>query len=204
MCFHGMERKMKNIFNILASAAGIYSILIFIRIIITWFSQGVPSKPVEFLSRLTDPYLNWWRKILKLRIGVLDLSPLAGIAALSILQRMLYYLAGEGRVSLGIFLAMILVSAWSIIGFILGFCTLLLVIRFIGYITNRNMYSHFWRLIDTITQPILYRLNRIIFGNRIPEFKKGILLSALLLGVVWIGGGFIIPYIARFLSKLPV
>jgi len=196
---------MNSIFGILASIAGFYSILIFIRIVVTWFSAGFPSsKPIELLGRITDPYLNWWRNRLNFRLGVIDLSPLFGIAALSVIQRILHSLAASGRVSIGVILAIILVSLWSIIAFILGFCFFIIILRLIGYLTNRNPYSHFWRIIDTISQPLLYRLTRIMFGDKIIGYIKGLLCSALLLGVIWIGGGFVVPLIAAFLKALPL
>ena len=200
-----MEEIMSTVFFVLAAAVGFYSILIFIRIILSWFSSlAVPSKPVQILSLITDPYLNWWRGKLNLRIGILDLSPIAGIVALSILQNILNSLAYSGRITIGFLLSVLLMSVWRIFSFILGFCFFLLILRLIAYLTNRNMYSHFWKVIDSITQPILYRLNRIMFGDKIPGYLKGIIFSSLLLGAIWIGGGFIIPRLAILLSNLPL
>lgn len=195
---------MDTVFRLLASAASFYSILIFIRIILTWFSMGVPSKPVEILSRITDPYLNWWRRRLNLRLGILDLSPIVGITALFIIQRIFSLISVSGRISIGVILSIVLGSIWSIAAFILGFCFILFLFRLIAFITRRDVYrSFFWRTIDTITQPVLYKLNRIIFGNRIPGYLQGILFPMLLLGAAWIGGGFLIPRLAQLLTRLP-
>ena len=199
-----MEEIMSLIFGILAGAAGIYSLLLFIRIILSWFG-GIPSsRPVDLLVRITDPYLDWWRSHLNLRIGFLDFSAVAAIIAVSIAQNIFGSIANSGVLKLGNILAIILLSIWSVIFFILGFCLVILILRLIGYLTNRNIYSPFWRVIDSISQPLLYRLNRIIFGNRIAGYLKGILLSSLLLAALMAGGYIAVPALAVLISKLPV
>jgi len=194
---------MQFIFGVLASIAGVYSLLIFIRIIISWFSGASGGKPVGLLVRVTDPYLNWWRRKLNLRLGIIDLSPIVGIAALSMIQNILHLLSRSERFSVGNILALIIISCWSIVSFILGFCFLLILLRLIAYMTNRDIYGTFWRVVDEISQPIVYRLNRILYGNRIPQYIKGIVTSMILLGVIWIGGKIFIPVLARLISNLP-
>ena len=194
---------MQFIFNIIASVAGIYSLLIFIRIIISWFGGAVTGKPVNFLIRVTDPYLDWWRSKLNLRLGFVDLSPIAAIAALSLIQSIFYTFARFDRITMGSIIAIVLLSAWSVVSFLLGFCLLIIILRLIAYLTNRDVYSSFWRVIDSISQPLLYRTNRLIFGRRIPGYIKGIITSLLVLAVMMIGGGYLVPLLAKLFSKLP-
>ena len=66
----------------------VYAVLIFIRILLSWFRLPY-SRPlnalVEFVTEVTDPYLNLWRRILPMvRIGpgALDLSPMIGTIVL--------------------------------------------------------------------------------------------------------------------------
>ena len=191
------------IFSLLAAATGVYSILILIRIVISWFGGTVTGKPVDLLTRITDPYLDWWRRVLNLRLGFLDLSPIVAVAVLSLFQRILYSLAGFDRVTVGNILSTVLLSIWSVVSFLLCFCIFVIILRIIAFLTNRNIYSPFWRAIDTISQPVLYRINRIFFGMRIPGFLKGAFVSLIALFALFIVGGFIIPPLARLLSKLP-
>jgi YggT family protein len=209
MCSGSMEEIMRLIINILASAVSLYSILIFVRIIISWFvrtefDRTEDSKPVEILSRITDPYLDWWRKTLNLRLGFLDISPLAGIAALSVLRSILYAISRYEKISIGSVLALILLSTWSIVSFILGFCIIVLILRIFAFVTNRDIYTPFWRLVESITQPLLYKTNRLIFGDKIESYLKGIIISTLILIAIWIAGGFITPLLANLLFKLPL
>jgi YggT family protein len=199
-----MEGLMRIIFGFLAACASIYSILIVLRFIISWFGGAYNVKPVQLLNRVTDPYLDWWRARLNLRLGIMDLSPVAAIAALSVLQNVLFSLSRFDRITIGAICGIVLMSLWSVISFILIFCIIILIIRIFAYMTNRNIYSPFWKVIDSISQPLLYRTNRIVFGKKIPNYLKGIIISTLAIAAVWLAGGFLVPVFARLLAALPI
>jgi len=179
---------MRIIMGLLATLIGLYSLLIIVRIILTWFSNIQYGKAVQILSAITDPYLDWWRRNFRLKAGVLDLSPIAALAFLSIMQTVCSAISNQGRVSLGIILAVCLSAVWSAVSFIVGFSFFVLVLRFIAFICNSNMYSTFWRIIDSIARPLMYRINRIIFGRRLVNFTTGIIVSIVALAIIWIMG----------------
>lgn len=195
---------MQLIFGALATVVSIYSLLILIRIILSWFGNSVYGRPVDILNRITDPYLDWWRKKLNLRVGILDLSAVAGIVALSVLQNIFYRISLFGSISLGIILAVIITAAWSVVSFILGFFIIVLIIRLIGYLINANTFSSFWQIVDSISQPVLYKLNRIMFGKRISNYLTGIILSIIVLAVLLTGGNIFVPRLAGLVSNIPV
>jgi YggT family protein len=200
-----MEGKMliiQIIFGILSTLLGIYSLLIIIRIILTWFGGVQFGRPVEILARITDPYLNWWQQRLNLRVGYLDLSPIVAMAVLSIAQTACSLIARSGRISIGILLAICLSALWSAGSFILGFCIVVLVLRLIAYLINADMFGVFWRIIDSISRPIQYRLSRIIFNRRIVRFTTSIITSILVLTALWIIGGIVVGRIADILFRL--
>ncbi len=69
----------------------IYIVIIFIRILMSWFTRIPYNRYLDaflkFVSEVTDPYLNIFRRILPMvRIGpgALDLSPIVAILVLSI------------------------------------------------------------------------------------------------------------------------
>ena len=193
---------MQIIFGILTGLLGLYSLLIIIRIILTWFSGGQFGRPVEILARITDPYLDWWRRRLNLRAGYLDLSPIVAMAALSVAQTICSAIAQTGRITLGLLLVVCLSALWSAVSFLLGFCIVVLILRLIAYVINADMFGIFWRVIDSISRPLLYRVSRIIFGRRIVHFTTGIIISILVLTVLWIGGSVAIQLVSRFLFAL--
>jgi len=197
-----MEGTMQIVFGILAGLLGLYFLLIIIRIFLTWFSGAEFGRPVEILARITDPYLDWWRRRLNLRAGYLDLSPIAAMAALSVAQTICSAIAQTGRITLGLMLVVCLSALWSAVSFILGFCIVVLVLRLIAYIINANMFGTFWRVIDSISNPLMYRINRIIFRNRLVHFTTSIIVSILVLTVLWIGGSIAIQFVSRILFVL--
>jgi YggT family protein len=69
----------------------IYIVLIFIRILMSWFTR-IPynrylDAVLKFVREVTDPYLNLFRRIIppiRMGPGALDLSPIVGVLVLSI------------------------------------------------------------------------------------------------------------------------
>jgi YggT family protein len=196
--------------NILGGAASLYMIVIFVRVMLTWFSGANYGKPVEFLRRITDPYLDWFRGFKVFRAGNLDLSPIAALAVLSIAGNIFATLGRYGTITLGLILAMIVSALWSAVSFILIFFLIVLVLRFIAYLTRQNVYgSHgalgaFWRIVDTLSQPIIYRINRIIFRNRLVRYNTGLLTSIAALAALRIGLEILVRLGIGLLSRLPV
>ena len=190
--------------GIASSLLGFYSLLIMIRILLTWFGSTRYSRPVQLLARVTDPYLNWWRQNFNLRAGILDLSPIAAMAALSVAQTICSSIARQGRISLGSILAICLTAVWSAVAFILGFCIVILVLRLIAYWLNSNMFSPFWQVVDSISRPLLYRINRIIFGKKIVSYMTGIIASIAVLGAIWVAGGIAAKLLFGLLIKSPL
>lgn len=66
-----------------------YTVLLFVRIIISWFPQWQAHHLVRFVSFYTDPYLNLFRRLLPPLGGVLDISPILGFFVLRILEMIL-------------------------------------------------------------------------------------------------------------------
>jgi YggT family protein len=189
--------------RILSGLINIYMMVILIRVMLTWFSGLNDTGLAGLLSRVTDPYLNWFRRFSVLRIGYLDLSPIAAMAVLSLVNRMLTIITISGRISLGIILALILSAVWSAASFLLGFCAIIIGLRIIAYLTNRNIHGFFWNIIETISRPILYRINRIIFPGRMVRYLTGLIVSLAVLGGAFLIGGKLISLAAGLLIALP-
>jgi YggT family protein len=190
--------------NILSGITSLYMFLIFIRILLTWFSGANYGKPYELLSGITDPYLNWFRRFSALRVASLDISPIAALAVLSVVNNIFTTLAHYGRISLGIILALCLSALWSAASFILGFFIVIVVLRLIAYLSNRNTYSTIWRIIDILSQPVLYRISRIIFQDRLVNYLARIITSIAVLLVLRIGLGILLRLVMNLLIRLPV
>jgi YggT family protein len=178
-------------------------LLIFLRILFSWFSGMSYGEPEKIIKRATDPYLNWFRRFSFLQVGFIDLSPIAAMAVLSFITSVFFTLGRYGSITLGIILGMILSSLWSVLSFVLGFFIIILGLRLFAYLTNRNIYGAFWRIIDTISQPLLYRINRIIFRRRLTNYLTGLILSLAVFLVLLAGMRFLVAWISLLLFRLP-
>jgi YggT family protein len=71
----------------------LYSSLLIIRVLLTWFpSIEWSNQPFAALSQISDPYLNLFRSIIP-PLGGMDFSPILAFLALNIVRDLLRYLA---------------------------------------------------------------------------------------------------------------
>jgi YggT family protein len=82
--------------NYVSTLILVYTILIFIRILLTWIPR-VPynrflAAAIGFVTDVVDPYLNLFRRFLppvRIGPGALDLSPIVGLVVLQIVGGLL-------------------------------------------------------------------------------------------------------------------
>ena len=87
------------IFQTLSAFLNIYLVLIFVRILLSWFQSAEWALSVmSFLSPITDPYLNIFRSVIP-PLGGIDFSAILAIVALQFVSRAvnsLYYSSMTG------------------------------------------------------------------------------------------------------------
>jgi YggT family protein len=171
---------------------------------LTWFSGISFGKAGEVLCAITDPYLGWFRK-LRLQVGgFLDLSPIAAMAVLSVLNNVFMRLASFGFISVGVILSLLLGALWFAVSFVFGFIAVILGLRLFAFLTNRNIFSPFWRVVDAISSPVIYKTSKVFFPARNVDFKIEIIAALAAFGGVWLFGGIIIRFVSSILAHLPV
>ncbi len=80
---------LATILQILAQTLEIYSLVLVVRVLLSWFPNLDWSNPVlTSVSSITDPYLNAFRGIIP-PIGGLDLSAILAFIALSLIEQLL-------------------------------------------------------------------------------------------------------------------
>jgi len=194
---------MPQLFGFLGSVISIYMMIVFLRIILTWFSWMGRSRLHDVLAKVTDPYLNWFRRF-PLRIGFIDLSPIVALAVLSFVNRLFMTFAQHQAISIGIILMMIVQMAWGVVSFILIFLIIIFGLRIAAYLARFNMHNPFWRIVEAIYQPVSYKINRMLFKNRIMSFTNSCLISIACLGIVFLGLRFIVLLLSNALAGLPI
>lgn len=191
------------ILRVLAAAASLYMLLIMARIILTWFPTALEGRPLALLSSATDPYLNLFRGIPFLSSGAMDFSPIAALAVLSVLTQILSTAAAYGRITLGIVLALVLRAGWSIFAFLFGFLGLAMAARLVAYLARWNSLHPVWRVVDALINPVMFRLNRAIYRDRIVNFRQGLLTGIIILFGLRILGGILVGFLSGLLVRLP-
>lgn len=192
------------VLRLAAAAASLYMLLLMARIILTWFPSALEGRPLHLLSSVTDPYLDLFRGIPWLSTGSMDFSPLAALAVLSVLTQILSTAAAYGRISLGIVLALVLRAGWSIFAFFFGFLGLAMAARLVAYMAKWNSLHPVWRVVDALINPVMFRLNRAIYRDRIVNFRQGLLTGIVVLFGLRILGGILTGLLAGLLIRLPI
>jgi len=80
---------LSQLLSVLASTLEIYSLILLVRALLTWFPNLDWGNPVlSTVSSITDPYLNAFRGLIP-PLGGLDLSAILAFLALSLVQQLL-------------------------------------------------------------------------------------------------------------------
>lgn len=83
--YHKNNPSMYLLINTLNTFITIYSSLLIIRVLLTWFPQvNWYNQPFAALSQISDPYLNLFRSIIP-PLGGIDFSPMVAILLLQFL-----------------------------------------------------------------------------------------------------------------------
>jgi YggT family protein len=64
----------------------IYTIMLFVKVIGSWFPNFQGSTIMRFVSHYTEPYLKIFRKLIPPIGGVIDLSPLLAFFSLKLIE----------------------------------------------------------------------------------------------------------------------
>ncbi len=187
-----------------STAVSIYMLLIFFRIILTWFGQAPTGRLVEIISRITDPYLNVFRGVGVFGGLPVDFSPVLALITLSILNNIITRIAFAAQITLGIVLAEVLGALWAAASFIVFLFLVFGVIRLVGFMFHVNTAGRFWITLDRLLQPLAYRLVSKVSRGRSTSYQNALLLYAGVLVLVLLLGSFLISSLVNVLAQLPV
>jgi YggT family protein len=194
---------LSSIARILAALVIVYVFLCSARVLMTWIPGLDTGKAGELLARATDPYLRWFRRFKILRSGAFDFSPIAALAVLAVLNDLLTNIVYSGTITVGLVLALVLSAAWSAVGFILSFFAVCAAARMIAYVMRWNSLHPFWVVIDSIINPVLFKINRFIYRSKFVNYIQGLITGFAVLLVLRLGGGLLVSLASRSLERLP-
>tara|TARA_B100000700_G_scaffold313496_1_gene398613 strand:+ start:2117 stop:2410 length:294 start_codon:yes stop_codon:yes gene_type:complete len=80
---------LSTLLQILVQTLEIYSLILIVRVLLTWFPNLDWSNPIlSTVASITDPYLNAFRGLIP-PIGGLDISPILAFIVINIMQKLL-------------------------------------------------------------------------------------------------------------------
>lgn len=181
----------------------IYMILLFIRIMLTWFQGPSLGRPVEILKSITDPYLNYFRRFKFLQIGRMDFSPILGFMLIGIVQNIVQTIMTYGKITVGVIFAMIIASVWSAMSFFLLIIFLITAVRAVMYLVGANAYGRVAQSLDRMAEPLSDWVRKLLFKGKFMAPNRMMLITSLSFLVVLILGNLLIQVITGYLAGLP-
>ena len=181
-----------------------YLFILSLRIVLGWFAPRALGRAWDLLAGATDPYLELFGRIRFLRGNLFDFSPIAAILALVVVLDLVNQLLYYGRITLGFFLASVFSAAWSGARFILLLFLIVGVLRTIPLLLRTSGGSTVWKVVDTIMQPIVAWVTKLLRLGRGSGYTQHLLLTIGLLLVAWLLGEAVVHYIVFAFQMLPI
>lgn len=195
---------MSPIFRFISAVLSVYMLLLFIRILLSWFSGSMrEGAAINLLHKVTDPYLGWFRRFKFLQAGRIDFSPIAAIITLVIVLNIINTLAVYGKITVGIILALVVSAIGSAFFFIVGFMLIVIVIRAISAVVGAGSSHPIWQTLDTITTPIVAFVHKTFFKSREFTLQMGLTVTAVVLAIAFFLGRFLLNWFVNILSQIP-
>ena len=182
----------------LARLLNVYSILIWVRIILSWIFPN-PSRQnwIYWIGRIVDPYLKAFQNKTSV-IGRLDFSPILAVGTLYVVESILQYYGYYGTITLSMFLYVFLAAFWNY-GLSIYFWILFFALVF-KTIASFSRSPQMWGMADGIgsaARPVTDFV-RSFAKNRILSERTVNLISLALVLIVW----FIVKYLVGWLGTL--
>lgn len=189
--------------RILGAATSLYMLLVAIRVFMSWAPGLTIGKAGNLLSSIVDPYLGLFSRMSLFRTERFDFSPIAALAVLSVANNMFSTLALTGKVTFGFFLSLILGAGWSAVSFVFSFVAVCALIRIVVFLARWNSLHPVWVVLDAILNPLLCRINKIIYRNRAVDYLQGLITGFLVLILFRAAGGALVRLLSSLLISLP-
>ena len=194
-----MNQIVTSIFSVITILISLYLLIIFIRILSTWF-RGVSFPLVDVLAKITDPYLNLFRRFKFLRLQNMDLSPLIAVLLLWFALALSGDIASSREIYFGRILEILINLLGSVIIFLFAIFAILAAIRLMGILLKASTVQPIWFTLDHMLQPILYPVLSRLSPHRVIPYATGL---AIFLGVnilLWFLSSLLFPELA-FLAR---
>ena len=188
----------------LARLLNVYSILIWVRIILSWIFPN-PSRQnwIYWIGRIVDPYLKAFQNKTSV-IGRLDFSPMLTVGTLYVVESILQYYGYYGTITLSMFLYVFLAAFWNY-GLSIYFWILFFALVF-KTIASFSRSPQMWGMADGIgsaARPVTDFV-RSFAKNRILSERTVNLISLALVLVVWFMVKYLVGWLGTLVLRIPL
>ena len=188
----------------LARLLNVYSILIWVRIILSWIFPN-PSRQnwIYWIGRIVDPYLKAFQNKTSV-IGRLDFSPILAVGTWYVVESILQYYGYYGTITLSMFLYVFLAAFWNS-GLSIYFWILFFALVF-KTIASFSRSPQMWGMADGIgsaARPVTDFV-RSFAKNRILSERTVNLISLALVLVVWFMVKYLVGWLGTLVLRIPL
>ena len=209
--------------SFLAGLLGIYSFLIFIRIIFSWavliiqrnrnynYNEGTGQQNGQsfvetadsILGKICDPYLNLFRGAKGLRRSAVDFTPLLALVVLNLAKSILRIFSQTGEITIWIIIAVIVDGLWSsFVSLLLFILIVLLIIRLIAGRSSGYRATGAVNTLDSILDGPVGFVYRLFFKGRQISDQKLVAVSLVFYGVLLMAGSWLVRLFCNFLITI--
>jgi len=166
---------------VIAQLLTFYNLLIWIKIILSWFSSLSNlnnSSVVQILNRIVDPYLNLFRNVKFLKTNNIDFTPLLAFALISVLQSLFSMFGATGTITLSLVLALIINTLWAyLISPFFVILIILLVVRLVLCYKRGPNSIALIRGLENIIGGFLNWIQKVFFFSKIVSDRTLLITS---------------------------
>lgn len=188
---------------VLARLLRLYSLLIWIRIIMSWFVRSYREGSFSsFLAHIVDPYINAFRRR-EMTIGALDFSPIIAIGIVSVLESIFAFFGSNGYLTFAWIAAISIQAFWSYgLSIYLSLLIILMIFRTIGsFSSNPMMTSSYMRV--TSGADSFAAMIKSFFGGRYVSERTVSIIGLILSIMMYFGGKYLFGYLMRLALRIP-
>lgn len=197
-----MLKNMNSVLQAIAQLFDVFSLLIMVRIFLSWAPSLAYSRPARILAAITDPYLNIFRSMRFLRIGgMFDFSPVAALLVLSLVKNIFLQIVYMGTFSLASLLALTVRAVWSVVSFLLIFFIALSAIRLISLLFFKGGGA-FFSALDNLLAPPVRRLSHIVARKRIVSYRFLLILLIAAMALLFFAGRYLAALLLYFIYQI--
>ena len=192
--------------SVLASLLSFYSLLIWLRIVLTWIripGQGQENPLSYYLGKIVDPYLAWFRGVSSLRRSHFDLTPLLALAVLSVVQSMLRLFGAYGKLTVSMVVSLVLQTLWSyLISPIFWFLIILMAFRLYFCYKRSTQTISYITMLDSLVGPVMNTVQRIFYPKRTINDRQLVITSLVSLVVLYLIASMLLRLAIKFFLGL--